>query len=155
MCNTPNPSRSDLLQDLTSTKIYHLFGNHHFCNYEHFGFTSKDAKFVKGSKPCPSLGKFANLRKRDHGEAFPPSKRYLEKVHLDIVYGNSISKLGFRYALLLVNCATKYIWICGLKSLLSRCVIEALKKFEAEVGTLPKQFRCNCDQKFLGGEARR
>ena len=58
-CDTPNGS--DSLQDLTSDKIYHLFGNRRFRNYEHFGRVSKDAKFVQGGEPCPSLGKFANL----------------------------------------------------------------------------------------------
>ena len=55
------------------------------------------------AKPCPSLDEFTNLRKRDRGAALPPSKRYLDKVHMDIVYGNSISKLGFRFALLLID----------------------------------------------------
>ena len=64
-CDTPN--ESDSLQDLTSDKIYHLFGNRRFRNYEHFGRVSKDAKFVQGGEPCPSLGEFANLRKRDRG----------------------------------------------------------------------------------------
>ena len=41
----------------------------------------------------------------------PPSKRYLDKVHMDIVYGDSISKLGFPFALLLIDRATKYIWV--------------------------------------------
>ena len=43
-CDTPN--KSDSLQDLTSDKIYHLFGNRRFRNYEHFGQTSKDADSV-------------------------------------------------------------------------------------------------------------
>ena len=40
----------------------------------------------------PSFSEFANLRKWDRGKTLPPSKRYLDKVHLDIIYGNSISK---------------------------------------------------------------
>ena len=41
-CDTPNAS--DTLQDLTADKVYRLFGNCHFRNFEHFGATSKDAK---------------------------------------------------------------------------------------------------------------
>ena len=37
---------------------------------------------------------------------------------------------------------------------MSACIIEALEQFRADAGALPKQFRCNCDQKLLGGEAR-
>ena len=152
-CDTPNGS--DSLQDLTPDKIYHLFGSRRFRNYEHFSQVSKDAKFVQGGDPCPSLGEFANLRKRKRGGPLPPSKRYLDKVHLDIVYGDTISKLGFRYALLLIDRATSYVWIYGMRSLLSACVVEALEQFRADAGSLPKQFRCDCDQKLLGGGARR
>ena len=60
-CDTPN--KSDSLQDLTSDKIYHLFGNRGFRNYEHFGRVSKDAKFVQGhsttrvpQERCSGLG---------------------------------------------------------------------------------------------------
>ena len=45
-CDTPDGSES--LQYLTSDKIYHLFDNCRFRNYEHFGRTSKVAKFVQG-----------------------------------------------------------------------------------------------------------
>ena len=53
-CDTPNGS--DSLQDLTSDKIYHLFGNRRFRNYKHIRRVFKDAKFVQGGEPCPSLG---------------------------------------------------------------------------------------------------
>jgi hypothetical protein len=135
-CDTPN--ESDSLQDLASDKIYHLFGNRRFRNYEHFGQTSKDAKFVRGGEPCPTIGEFANIRKRKRGTILPPTKRYLDKVHLDIVFGDTISKLGFRYAILLIDRATKYIWFYGVKSLVSACSIDALEQFRADAGGLPK-----------------
>ena len=34
-------------------------------------------------------------------------------------------------------------------------MIDALEQFRADVGGLPTEFRCDCDQKFLGGETRR
>ena len=74
---------------------------------------------------------------------------------MDIVYGDSIGKLGFRFALLLIDRATKYIWVYGLKNLLSSDMIGALEQFRADAGGLPKEFRCDCDQKLLGGETRR
>ena len=43
-CDTPN--ESDCLQDLTSDKIYHLFGNRRFRNYEHFERVLRDASEV-------------------------------------------------------------------------------------------------------------
>ena len=152
-CDTPNAS--DSLQYLTSNKIYHLFGNRRFWNYEHFGKTSKDAQFVRGGEPCPTIREVANICKRNHGKALPPIKHYLDKVHLDIVVGDTISKLGFRYAVLLIDHATKYLWFYGVRYLVSASIIEALEQFRADAGALLKQFRCDCDQKLLGGEARR
>ena len=62
-CTTPNTS--NYIQDLTSRKIYHLFGNRCFPNYEHFIQASKEVRFVQGGKPCPTTGEFANIRKRN------------------------------------------------------------------------------------------
>ena len=123
------PNGSDSLQDLTSNKIYHLFSNRCFRNYEHFERISKDAKFVQGGEPYPSLGEFANLRRRDRGTALPPSMRNLDKIHMDILYGDSKSKLGFRFALLLVGRATKYIWVYDLNNLLSSDMTGAREQF--------------------------
>ena len=150
-CDTQNGS--DSLQDLTSDKIYHLFGNRRFRNYKHFGRTSNDAKFIQGGGPCPSIIIFSNLRKRSCGKALAPTDHYINKVHLDIVFANTISKLGYPYAILLINRATKYICFYGVKFLLSECIIEALENFRANAGSLPKQFHCDCDQKLLGGNA--
>jgi len=151
-CDTPNGS--DALQDLTSDKVYRLFGNRRFRQYENFGIVSKDACFVRSSEPCPSIGEFATMNKRCRGKPLPPTPRYLDRVHLDIAFGDTISKLGFRYGLLLVDHATCYIWFYGVRSLQSANIIEALEQFRADAGGLPKQFRCDCDNKLLGGNAR-
>ena len=122
-CDTPNGSNS--LQDLTSNKIYHLFGNRRFHKYKQFGRTSKskDDNFFQGGEPCPSIGYFSNLRKRARGKPLAPTNHYLDKVHLDIVFGNTIIKLGYRYVILLIERATKYIRFYGVKSLVSKCII--------------------------------
>ena len=129
-CDTPNGS--DALQDLTSDKVYHLFGNRRFRQYEHFGRTTKDAKFVQGGEPCPSIGEFATMNRRKRGKALSPSHHYLDKVHMDIAFGDTISKLGYRYGLLLVDHATKYMWFYGVRSLSSASVIEALEQLRAD-----------------------
>ena len=70
---------------------------------------------------------------------------------MDIVYGDVVSKLGFRYGLLMIDRATKYIWFYGLKSLGSDNIIAAFEQFRADAGGLPTEFCCDCDQKLLGG----
>ena len=140
-CDTPNEYES--LQDITSDKIYHLFGNRRFRNYEHFGRTSNDAKFAQGGELCTSIGKFSNLCKRACSKDLAPTNHYLYKVHLDIFFGDTTSNLGYRYAILLVDRSTKYIWFYSVKSLVSECIIEALEKFRADAGSLPNQFLCD------------
>ena len=39
-----------------------------------------------------------------------------------------------------------------MKNLLSESAIKALEQFQADDDSLPKQFRCNCVQKLLGGD---
>ena len=89
---------------------------------------------------------------RNHGKALPPTKYYFDKVHFDIVFVDTISKPSFRYAVLLINPATKYLWFYSVRSLVSAASnIEALEQFRADAGALPKQFRCDCEQKAPRG----
>ena len=152
-CDTPNAS--DTVTTLTSDRIYRSMGNRRFRSYDRFGQVLQNAKYINSGEPLQSLGEFANLKRRRRGKVLPPSKKYLDKVHMDIVYGDVISKLGFRYGLLLIDRATKYIWFYGLKSLSSDNIIAALEQFQADAGGLPTEFRCDCDQKLLGGATRR
>ena len=92
------------------------------------------------------------MNRRKRGKVLPPSNFYLDKVHVDIVYEDIISKLGFCYALILVDQATKYIWVYVMKFLTSEFVIAALEQFQADAGGLPKEFCTDCDQKLLGGD---
>jgi hypothetical protein len=41
---------------------------------------------------------------------------YLDTVHMDIAFGGCLSVGGFRYALILVDRATRYNWTFGLQS---------------------------------------
>ena len=78
------------------------------------------------------------MSKRTRGKPLPPSRHYLNKVHMDIAFGDTISKLGHRYGLLLVDHATKYMWFYGVRSLSSADIIAALEEFWADAGGLLK-----------------
>ena len=130
-----------------------MFINRRFRNYEYFGRTSKDSKFFQEGEPCPSIGKFSNLQKRSCCKALAPIDQYLNKVHLEIVFGDTISNLSYRYAILLINRANKYIRFFIVKSLMFECIIKALKHFRADSGSLSKKFCCDCNQKLLGSNA--
>lgn len=157
-CDTPNTS--DSRAELTPDIVFRLTGSRRFRGrngYRNHATVMKSgtATFTNGGEPLQTLGEVVNQRSSPRGGALPPSKHYLDKVHMDIVYGDVISRLGYRYALLLVDRATKYIWVYGLKSLTAVYLIEALEQFQSDAGALPKQFRCDCDQKLLGGDTRR
>ena len=79
----------------------------------------------------------------------------MDKVHLDIVYGDSISQLGFRLALLLIDRATKYIWLYGLRNLQSDGMIDAFEQLRADAGGMPKELCCDCNTKLLEGGTHR
>ncbi len=70
-------------------------------------------------------------------------------MHVDIVFGDGLGRLGYRYALLFVDRATRYIWVFGLKSLHADALIAAFSQFRAEAGRLAVQFRTDCDAKIL------
>lgn len=152
-CDTPNDS--DTVQHLTSDRIVRAYGGRRFRNFENVARVLKGAKFVNSGAPLDTLSRFTSMRRSRRGQVQPPSKKYLDKVHVDILFGDVVANLGYRYALLLVDRATKYIWIYGLKSLTSGPIIDAFCQFRADAGGLPKQFRCDCDQKLMGGDARR
>jgi hypothetical protein len=146
-CDTPNGS--DTTRHLTADQIYRLFGNRRFRNYEHFCFAAKDSKFINGGHPTPTLGEFATIPKQKRGAPLPRPTTALDKVHLDIVFGDGVGHLGFRCTLLFVDRATRYIWIFGLKSLHADALISAFSQFRAEAGRLATHFRTDCDAKLL------
>ncbi len=72
---------------------------------------------------------------------------------MDIVYRDCLSLGGYRYALLLVDVATKNCWIFGMPSLTSASVLSALESFYAETNAMPKTFHTDFDKKLIGGKA--
>lgn len=57
--------------------------------------------------------------------------------------------MGYRFALILVDRATRYVWVYGLKSLLADAIIAALTNFRTDAGGLAVQFWTDCDAKLL------
>ena len=54
-----------------------------------------------------SLGKYSTVRKSARGKSIDRTRyRYLDKVHVDIGFGDTTSIGGYRYCLVLVDRAT-------------------------------------------------
>jgi hypothetical protein len=78
------------------------------------------------------------------------NRKYLDAVHMDIAFGDCLSVGGFRYALSLVDQATRYKWAFGLQSFLSDAILSAIRLFWAVAGSLARCFYCDCDRKLFG-----
>ena len=74
---------------------------------------------------------------------------------MDITFGDCVALGGYRYALILVDVATRYCWIYGLTSLTSSQIIAALELFRADAGGIPRRFHSDFDKKLIGGKALR
>ena len=69
-------------------------------------------------------------------------------VHCDILYGSNTAIKGFRYALFLIDKATRFKFVYGLRSLTN--VLPVFKRFCADIGTVPKELRTDFDKKLMG-----
>ncbi len=69
---------------------------------------------------------------------------------MDIAFGDCISVGGFCYALILVDRATRYNWVYGLKDLLGDSILFALRYFKADTGSYARCFRSDYDAKLFG-----
>jgi len=120
-------------------------------NYKHLLQVSRDGEWVDGGEFPPSLGSFATIPKSHRGGPLDKHRyKYLDAVHMDLAFGDCLSVGGFRYALILVDRATRYNWVFGLQSLSSVNMISALRKFRASARRLVSCFYCNCDPKLFG-----
>jgi hypothetical protein len=75
---------------------------------------------------------------------------YLNIVHANIAFGDCIMVGGNKYPLVFIDCATRYTWMFGLKSLHHDDILAAFLEFRDEAGSLAQQFRCDCNEKLFG-----
>ena len=125
LCDTANAS--DTKVHWTSEEIYCIMGCRKFRNYKYILDVSKDGEWIYGSEFPISLGTNATIPKAKRGQPLDRSVyRYLDADHMDIAFGDCVSVGGYRFDLILVDCATRYNWAFGLKTLSSSCILLAL-----------------------------
>jgi hypothetical protein len=82
-----------------------------FQNYKNLIQVSCDGKWMDGGEFPASLESYATIRKSNSSGQIDHRKyKYLDAVHMDIAFGDCFSVGGFWYALILVDCATRYNW---------------------------------------------
>ena len=98
---------------------------------------------------------FATIANPYKGKPIKKRRQFLDKVHIDIVFGDFVALGGHRYALLLLDVATRYCWLYRMFSLSSTSITSALELFKSDTGRLPHRFHYNFDRKLIGGNALR
>jgi transposase InsO family protein len=150
--HTPGPAEHRTTFD--SLKLHRIFGCRRFKNQNHLIAASSNAQLIKSGELPPTLGDFATINSPAKGKPLLQPRKYLDKVHLDIVFGDCLALGGFRYAIVLVDVATRYCWVFGMQALTSNEIISALNSFTSIAGMVPKTFHSDFDQKLIGGKAR-
>eukprot|EP00956_Cyclotella_meneghiniana_P032302 scaffold88129_cov23-Cyclotella_meneghiniana.AAC.1 len=136
-------------------KLHKIFGCRKFRTQSHLISASKNASLLAGGEFPPTIGDFASITMPARGKPITKRRKFLDKVHMDIVYGDCVALGGYRYALLLVDVATRYTWIYGMQTTSAADIILALEAFKADTGTYPKTYHADFDQKLIGGAALR
>ncbi len=102
-----------------------------------------------------ALGSYTTIPKARRGGAIDSAhSRFLDIVHLDIAFGDCISVGGGCYALVLMDRATCYNWVYGLKNLSADSILSALCNFKADAGSYAWCFRSDCNTKLFGKRIR-
>ncbi len=148
-CDTANAS--DTKTHWSLEEIHHIMGYRKFRNYKHILDVSHDGEWADGGKFPMPLGLYTTIPKAQQGMSLDhTSYRFLDAIHMDIAFGDCVSVGGYRFALILVDGATRYDWAFGLKTLSSDCILLALCLFCAAAGSLARCLYCNCDPKLFG-----
>jgi hypothetical protein len=150
---TPSPSETRTKFDPLT--LHRIFGCRRFRNQEHVTSASLNGQLLHSGEFPTTIGDFATITNPPRGKPIKKRRRFLDKVHMDIVFGDCLSLGGFKYALLLVDVATRYSWIFGLQSLTGTSITDAFEAFVAEAGAVPRVFHADFDKKLIGGSALR
>ena len=114
---------------------------------------NRNAKIINNSSISLELSKIANLHCSCWSNTpIPRPSHFLSAVHMDIGYGNCVTIGGLRYTIMLVDCATRFRWIYGLKSLTHNHIIAALELFCSKAGMIPETFYTDFDPKLIKGK---
>jgi len=121
----------------------------------HLTDAANNATLLSSGELPPTLGTFATIQNPPKGKPIKRHRKYLDKVHMDIIFGDCVALGGFRYGILLVDVATRYAWFYGITSLASNEIINALEQFKADAGGVPGRFHSDFDTKLIDGKTLR
>ena len=103
-------------------------------------------------EPILDLGSKATIdkSKRNTTPVTMPS-RFGEAVHMDILYGSATAHGQVKYALYMIDRATRYKSIYPMQDL-TKDILPSIKKYCNDIECVPKHFISDCDNKLFSDE---
>ena len=85
------PAAAESRTSFDSLKLHRIFGCLRFCNQEHVTSASSNAKLINTGEFPSTIGNFATITNPAWGKSIKKHCRFLDKVHMDIVFGDCLS----------------------------------------------------------------
>ena len=106
-CDTPNSS--DKKTSWSAEELHKVTGCRKFKDYRKLLSITRDGRYMDVGEFPESLGTYATIPKSHRGKGIDRTHyRYLEKVHGDIGFGDTVAIGGAHYALVFVDRATRF-----------------------------------------------
>ena len=101
-------------------------------------------------EPITDLGEVTTINKpkRNTNPLNLPEK-FGDLIHMDILFGSGTSIGGYRYALFLVDRATRSKFVYPIRSL-KNDILNTIKTFCSDIQMVPKAFKTDFDHKIMG-----
>jgi hypothetical protein len=84
------PSASESRTTFDPLKLHCIFGCRRFKNPNHVIAASQNATLLSSGELPPTLGDFTTINNPPCGKPIKKHRKYLEKVHVDIIYGDGL-----------------------------------------------------------------
>ena len=104
-----------------SLNLHRIFGCIQLRYQKHLT-ASANASLVNSGLLPSTIGSFATISNPHKGKPIKKRHKFLDKVYMEIVFGDCVALRGHWYDLLLVDVATIYCWLYGMTSLPSTSI---------------------------------
>jgi hypothetical protein len=140
------------IERISSFDLKRMFGCRSLKDWRMLELTGTGLKVFHDTEPPLTIGDMATINRNKSGKLLSRPTQALTTVGMDIGYGEGTSPGGHKYALTLVDLATRHVWVYGLRTKGADSVIDALWSFFVDAGGIPQRIRCDFDSSFVKGK---
>jgi hypothetical protein len=149
--SVPN-SGASVIEHINAFELRKHFGSRGMSDWTTLEHTGTGLHVVQDKDAPTTLGDITTISRNNSGKLLQRPPQALHTIGMDIGYGEGTSPGGYKYALTLVDYATRYTWTYGLKNKTVESVIDALWCFFVDAGGMPRRIRCDFDSSFVKGK---